>query len=88
MLERLNGTQFPDFSDGGRGEFLDPDIRDFFDGLFRWTNRSRGSVIKDAKITRTYGYQIMDGTRVAKRDYYLSLSFALGLDLTTTQHML
>ncbi|MDR2722103.1 MAG: hypothetical protein LBB35_04495, partial [Coriobacteriaceae bacterium] len=69
-------------------DFLDPNIRDFFDELFLATGLTRSGVIRDANISRTYGYQIMDGTRIGKRDYYLSISFAMHLDLTTTQRML
>lgn len=88
MMSRLKGDSFPDFQGGNGSGFLDPDIRDFFDELFLRTGQSRSAVIRDANISRTYGYQIMDGTRVGKRDYYLSIAFAMGLDLTTTQRML
>jgi hypothetical protein len=85
MLNQLKGEVFPNeaFS-----SFLDPDIRDFFDELFLATGLSRSAVIRDATISRTYGYQIMDGTRIGKRDYYLAIAFAMHLDLRTTQRML
>jgi len=88
MMTRLKGDTFPSFPDGASPGFLDPDIRDFFDELFLQTGLSRSAVIRDANISRTYGYQIMDGTRIGKRDYYLAIAFAMRLDLTTTQRML
>ena len=88
MMSRLKGDSFPVFPDEGGSGFLDPDIRDFFDELFLQTGHARSAVIRDANISRTYGYQIMDGTRIGKRDYYLSIAFAMRLDLTTTQRML
>ena len=88
MMSRLKGESFPDFPDDGNTGFLDPNIRDFFDELFFKMKLSRSAVIRDANISRTYGYQIMDGTRVGKRDYYLAIAFAMKLDLTTTQRML
>lgn len=88
MMSRLKGDSFPAFPSEGASGFLDPDIRDFFDELFLKTGLSRSAVIRDANISRTYGYQIMDGTRIGKRDYYLSLAIAMRLDLTTTQRML
>ncbi|MDR1187798.1 MAG: hypothetical protein LBK95_10155 [Bifidobacteriaceae bacterium] len=87
-MSRLKGDHFPDFPDGESLGFLDPDIRDFFDELFRSTDISRSAAIRDANISRTYGYQIMDGTRIGKRDYYLALAFALRLSLKATQRML
>ena len=88
MMSRLKGDTFPAFPDGDSPGFLDPDIRDFFDELFLGSGLARSAVIRDANISRTYGYQIMDGTRIGKRDYYLSIAFAMRLDLTTTQRML
>ena len=88
MMSRLKGNTFPSFSEENNPGFLDPDIRDFFDELFLKIGLSRSAVIRDANISRTYGYQIMDGTRIGKRDYYLALAFAMHLDLTTTQRML
>ncbi|MCL1847989.1 MAG: hypothetical protein FWF91_08545 [Coriobacteriia bacterium] len=88
MLHQLKGDTFPAFPDGDNPGFLDPDIRDFFDELFLATGLARSAVIRDANISRTYGYQIMDGTRISKRDYYLAIAFAMRLDLTTTQRML
>lgn len=88
MLSRLKGDRFPDFRDAENAGFLDTDIRDFFDELFLERDLARSAVIRDAGISRTYGYQIMDGTRIGKRDYYLAIAFAMRLDLTTTQRML
>jgi len=88
MMSRLKEDSFPDFPDGDSPGFLDPDIRDFFDELFLNIGLSRSAVIRDANISRTYGYQIMDGTRVGKRDYYLAIAFAMHLDLSATQRML
>jgi hypothetical protein len=84
----MNLLQQESFPVGAWDNFLDPDIRDFFDQLFLETGLQRSAVIRDANISRTYGYQIMDGTRIGKRDYYISIAFAMGLDLKTAQRML
>jgi hypothetical protein len=88
MMERLQGDHFPAFPGGDETGFLDTDIRAFFDDLFQKVDIPRSQVIVRANIARTYGYQIMDGSRIGQRDYYLALAFALGLDVRTTQHML
>ena len=67
---------------------LNKGFRDFFDEVFRQRQLVRANVIRDAGISRTYGYQIFDGTRIGGRDYYLSVAIAMKLDLRTTQRML
>ena len=48
----------------------------------------KSDVIRKTNLSRTYGYQIMDGRRLGKRDYYLGIALAMSLDLSTTQRML
>lgn len=85
MLSRLRGSSFPVC---GKEGFLEIELRDFFDELFLETEDMRSDIIRKAGISRTYGYQIMDGTRAGKRDYYISIAIAMGLDLRQTQRML
>lgn len=84
MENRLKGDSFPQDWD----EFLDEDIRQFFDDLLEETGQKKGDVIRKANLSRTYGYQLMEGRRRGKRDYYLLLALAMSLDLKTTQRML
>ncbi len=84
MQEKLKGDSFPETWD----EFLDDDIRAFFDEAIEQTGRSKADVIRRANIPRTFGYQLMDGKRHGKRDYYLALALAMSLDLTAAQRML
>lgn len=84
MQEKLKGDSFPSHSD----DFLNDDIRIFFDELLKKMGLRKSAVIRKANISRTYGYQIMEGRRLGKRDYYLGLALAMSLDLKTTQRML
>ncbi|RRD96421.1 hypothetical protein EII17_00195 [Clostridiales bacterium COT073_COT-073] len=84
MQEKLKGDSFPQNWD----EFLDDNIRLFFDQLFEQTQQKKSDVIRKANISRTYGYQLMDGRRLGKRDYYILIAIAMSLDLKTTQRML
>ena len=52
------------------------------------TRRTYSEIIQKANIPRTYGYQLMEGRRKGKRDYYILIALAMGLDVTTTQRML
>lgn len=84
MHEKLKGDSFPQDWD----EFLDDDIRNFFDTLLEETGQKKSEVIRKANLSRTYGYQLMEGRRRGKRDYYLLIALAMSLDLKTTQRML
>ncbi|MBO4697556.1 MAG: hypothetical protein J5643_09825 [Lachnospiraceae bacterium] len=84
MNEKLKGDTFPQEWE----EFLDDDIRSFFDELLYETGQKKSEIIQKANIARTYGYQLMEGRRKGKRDYYILIAIAMGLDLKTTQRML
>ena len=84
MNEKLKGDVFPaDWED-----FLDEDIRSFFDELLFESGQKKSEIIQKANIPRTYGYQLMEGRRRGKRDYYILIGIAMGLDLKTVQRML
>ncbi|MBQ6475006.1 MAG: hypothetical protein IJJ34_02235 [Clostridia bacterium] len=84
MNEKLKGDVFPsDWED-----FLDEDIRSFFDELLFESGQKKSEIIQKANIPRTYGYQLMEGRRKGKRDYYILIGIAMGLDLKTVQRML
>lgn len=84
MQEKLKGDTFPQDWD----EFLDDNIRVFFDELLNQTGQKKSEIIRNANLSRVYGYQLMEGRRRGKRDYYLLIAIAMSLDLRTTQRML
>ncbi|HCY06383.1 MAG: hypothetical protein WBH68_05785 [Erysipelotrichaceae bacterium] len=84
MQEKLKGDTFPDDWD----DFLDDNIRIFFDELLEKTGLKKSEIIRKANLSRVYGYQLMEGRRRGKRDYYILLALAMSLDLKTTQRML
>jgi hypothetical protein len=49
---------------------------------------SAASIIRDAQIQRTYGYQILNGTKNPGRDKVIAFSLALHLSLDDTQRAL
>ena len=84
MQSRLKGDSFPEDWD----DFLDDNIKNFFEELLAETGQKKGEVIRKANLSRTYGYQLMEGRRRGKRDYYLLIALAMSLDLKSTQRML
>ena len=63
MNETLKGDTFPQDWDN----FLDEDIRAFFDELLFSTGQKKSEIILKANIPRTYGYQLMEGRRRGKQ---------------------
>lgn len=84
MQEKLKGAIFPSSTE----EFLDENIKTFFDELFESRKLKKSDIIRKANISRTYGYQIIEGRRIGKRDYYILIALAMQLDLRTVQRML
>ena len=84
MQEKLKGDMFPQ----NWNEFLDDNIRVFFDEVLNKTGQKKSEIIRSANLSRVYGYQLMEGRRRGKRDYYLLIAVAMSLDLKTTQRML
>ncbi|MDR2957582.1 MAG: hypothetical protein LBU61_05320 [Coriobacteriales bacterium] len=87
MQNRLKGETFPTEGEWS-SSFIDTDIRDFFDELFLQTGLRRADIIRKSYIDRSYGYQLLDGSRIGKNDYYLSIAIAMELDLSTTNRLL
>ena len=84
MQEKLKGDLFPQ----NWNEFLDDSIRIFFDELLNKTGQKKSEIIRNANLSRVYGYQLMEGRRRGKRDYYLLIALAMSLDLKSVQRML
>lgn len=70
------------------GLYLDSDIKSFFDELLSRSSLRKSDVIREANIARQYGYQILEGSRIAERDYYLRIAIAMQLDFRSTQRLL
>lgn len=85
MLNRLKEEDFPQMP---QEAFIDENIKGFFESLFAQTGMQKSAVIQQANIDRNYGYQIINGVRVAERDYYLRIALVMQLDVRMTQRML
>lgn len=81
----LKGDSFPKDMPS---EFIEHDIKAFFDTLFDQTDIKRSDIIRIANLPRTYGYQIFNGSRIADKDYYLRIAIAMGLTLSMTKRLL
>ncbi|HRX59064.1 MAG TPA: helix-turn-helix transcriptional regulator [Eubacteriales bacterium] len=78
------------------GTFLDryqpaarlPDFHEYVLELCRTRQMKKETLIRKAGIERTYGYQLLNGTRKPSRDKVLQLALALRLNADETQKLL
>lgn len=87
MLAELLGAPDPcAFID--RAEVRDRDLAPYLNRLLEERGLKRASVVRDAGINETFGYQIFTGARKASRDNLLKIAFALGLSLREANRLL
>lgn len=68
--------------------FVQPSVSEYLKELCEKYKITSAQLIRGAHIERTYGYQILNGTRNPSRDKLLQLAFGLGLSLEETQNLL
>lgn len=61
--------------------FSDPSLPNFFQNICKEKGISKSDLIKNAEIDRTYGYQILNGTKKPSRDKLLKLCISASLDI-------
>ena len=71
-----------------RGDGLLPPFPDYLAQLCSVREIVRERVIQRARIERSYGHQLFNGTRRPSRDKVIQLAFGFGLDLKQTQDLL
>ena len=70
------------------GDGLLPPFPDYLARLCSEREIARERVIQRARIERSYGHQLFNGTRRPSRDKVIQLAFGFGLDLKQTQYLL
>lgn len=61
---------------------------EYFDYLCRIKEISRSEIIKQTNLSRTYAYQIFDGSKKASRDKIIQIALALKGTLKETERLL
>ena len=61
--------------------FSDLSLPNFFQNICKEKGISKSDLIKNAEIDRTYGYQILNGTKNPSRDKLLKLCISASLDI-------
>ncbi len=87
MLQELLDT--PDLNTFlEKTEPIECSLSNYLNDLLTTKKLNRTSVIKDAGINSTFGYQIFTGARKASRNNLLKLAFAMELSLNETAGLL
>lgn len=69
-------------------ENLCPELAEFLNACMERAGISRAELIWELCIDRSYGYQILNGTRVPTRECLIRIGLLLGLSVETFQRML
>lgn len=69
-------------------EVADYDFVSYLAFLVKKAGIKNSMLFEKAQIERSYGYQILKGSRVPSRDKVIALAFALSLDLDETNRLL
>ncbi|MGN1187786.1 MAG: helix-turn-helix domain-containing protein [Lachnospiraceae bacterium] len=89
LLNRIiNGRDFEKVLDRNKEVFEEQSISEYLKKLCEEKGLLPEAVIKKAQIDRTYGHQIINGTRIPSRDKLIQLAFGFGLSLDETQKLL
>lgn len=69
-------------------ENICPDLGDFLSACMERAGISRADCISALDLDRSYGYQILNGTRVPTRECLIRIGLLLGLSIEDFQRML
>lgn len=65
-----------------------PTFSDYLTGLLNAKGYTPAYIIQKTCLSKSFTYQILDGTRIPGRDILLRISFVIGLNLQETQRLL
>ena len=67
----------------------DMTLKDFFDQfLANHPEKTISGIATDAQLSRTYGYEIINGSKKGSRDRIIALCLSAGMDLNEVNHAL
>ena len=69
-------------------ENLCPELKDFLTGCMERAGMSRAELISTLDMDRSYGYQVLNGTRIPTRECLIRIGLLLGLSVEDFQRML
>lgn len=69
-------------------DFRPPEVTEYLNALLEERGLTAGAVILRCNLDRSYGYQMLNGTRRPTRDFLLLVSLALALGEAEAQRLL
>ncbi len=87
QLEERLGTD-AEFDEKLISDNESPELSTMISDLMREKNITRAELIKRMDIDRSYGYQLLNGTRLPTRIHIIHIGLALGLDIEQFQRLM
>ncbi|MPM47339.1 hypothetical protein SDC9_94048 [bioreactor metagenome] len=88
LRQLFKAPDLDSFFDRYEGTLQTPELHNHLITLCEERGLKKDTVIKNAGIERTYGYQIFNGTRKPSRDKVLQIALAMRLNMDETQKLL
>lgn len=86
LEERLGSSE--EFDEALIAENACPELRELLETHMNGAGLSRAELIRRLNVERTYGYQILNGTRKPTRDHLIRIGLLLRLDAEGMQRLL
>lgn len=89
LLEILKGVAQPgDYIEREEDNLIKMELHEYLQNLLNNKGISRGQLIKNSGLDRTYTYQILSGGKKPSRDKVLAICFTLKLSFEEIQNLL
>lgn len=89
ILKNIEDEDFLDnYLDNIEDKYKDLDFINYLEELLKNKKLSKSTIIKNSDMDRTYGYQILNGTKKPSRDKILQLCIGGGFSLEETNKAL
>lgn len=86
--EILNSSDVSKFLEKREEEFTKTSLRDYFLEMMRKYNVEKKDIIARADVAASYGYEIIDGKKQARRDKLIRICFGFPLSVAEMQKAL
>ncbi len=89
LLEILKGLAQPeDYIESEEDNLVKTELHEYIQNILDTKGISRGELIKNSGLDRTYTYQILSGAKSPSRDKVLAICFTLKLSFEEIQNLL
>lgn len=88
LINKIKSAKKGDISFWNEQDFKCPQIHYYLADLLKESGVSNAEFIRELHLERSYGYQVLNGTRRPTREILICAAILLGLDFEETQRLL